>query len=108
MFNWQSLASGVSSPRLVSSYFWIYWAFTIPLTITVALSWRIWWAWEKQHLDQDVLLEIENIEESTSINLRNEKLVSKEQIMSSESNLSRGWKSLRRRSGKQISTDKDM
>jgi hypothetical protein len=107
MFNWQSSISGESSTRVVSSYFWIYWAFAIPLTIMVAFSWRLLLAWEKRHLDQDILLEIEHIEDSASLNVQTDKL-DQEQLIPSDHILRRGWQSLRRRSGKQISTAKEM
>jgi hypothetical protein len=98
-FNWQS----ASPPRLLSPYFWIYWAFTIPLTLLVALSWRLWWAWEKRHLDQDVLLEIENIEDSAasvSLNKGKEKLRGKGELKSA-------WQALRRRPVKKRETEKE-
>lgn len=74
MFNWQPSASNSdstsssdkSSTRIVSSYFWVYWAITVPLTFLVAVSWRVWWNWEKKNFDQDVRTEIENIEEPGS------------------------------------------
>ncbi|KIN06847.1 hypothetical protein OIDMADRAFT_139651 [Oidiodendron maius Zn] len=104
MFNWQSSAPN-SSSQIVSSYIWIYWAFTIPLTITVAFSWRLWWAWEKRHLDRDVLLEIEKIEESASLNSWTKRDSGKEVEMSGpvfESALP----SLRRRIGKKDDAEK--
>jgi hypothetical protein len=104
MFNWQSSSSSSSTPSLVSSYFWIYWAFTIPLTILVAFSWRLWWAWEKLHLDQDVLLEIENIEESASLNIRTKN----GEVGNSARSLRSAWQSLRRRKGKQGSEEKKL
>ncbi|OCK99289.1 uncharacterized protein K441DRAFT_602405 [Cenococcum geophilum 1.58] len=63
MFNWGASASDKSSSRVVSSYFWVYWAVTVPLTLIVAFSWRLWWNWEKHNFDRDVRIEIENIEE---------------------------------------------
>jgi len=63
MFNWEASASDKSSSHVVSSYFWVYWAVTVPLTLIVAFSWRLWWNWEKHNFDRDVRIEIENIEE---------------------------------------------
>ena len=104
MFNWQSSVPS-SSSRIVSSYFWIYWAFTIPLTIIVAFSWRLWWAWEKRCLDQDVLLEIEKIEESTSLNSRVKEDGEREVGMSGEV-LGSALQLLRRRTGKKVDAEK--
>lgn len=56
MFNWQS------GGRVVSKLFWVYWAFTIPLTIAVGVGWRIWWTWEKKNFDADIKAEIEATE----------------------------------------------
>ncbi|KAF2189855.1 hypothetical protein K469DRAFT_762544 [Zopfia rhizophila CBS 207.26] len=68
MFNWEASASDKSSSRVVSSYFWIYWVITVPLTVIVATSWRLWWNWEKRNFDRDVRIEIENIEEPMPLN----------------------------------------
>lgn len=65
MFNWQGSASARSSDRIVSPHFWVYWVVMIPLTVLVALLWRVWWSWEKQNFDEDVRMEIRNIEEPT-------------------------------------------
>lgn len=59
MFDW--LSPERPSSRIISSYFWVYWIITIPLTIIVATSWRLWWHWEKRNFDRDVLMEIDNI-----------------------------------------------
>jgi hypothetical protein len=95
LFNWQAQAQ-TSSPRLLSPYFWIYWAFTIPLTLLVAFSWRMWWAWEKRHLDHDVLLEIENIENNVA-SLDSEE--GKEKV-GGKQELNSAWQALRRRPGR--------
>jgi hypothetical protein len=71
MFNWQGSASAeASTGAVVSPYLWIYWAVTVPLTIIVAFSWRMWWTWEKGNFDRDVRIEIENIEASSTWDLR--------------------------------------
>ncbi|KAI1176620.1 hypothetical protein F4777DRAFT_266407 [Nemania sp. FL0916] len=51
-FDWQS--NGV----VVSRLFWVYWAWAVPLTIIVAVGWRIWWSFEKNRFDEDVKAEI--------------------------------------------------
>ncbi|CAF9936666.1 hypothetical protein IMSHALPRED_010847 [Imshaugia aleurites] len=53
MFEWQASLSSpssstTSSSSVLSSKFWIYWATTIPLTIAVIVSWRLWWVREDQ------------------------------------------------------------
>lgn len=63
MFDWHASTSKESGSGVVSSYFWVYWAITLPLTLIVAFSWRLWWSWEKRNFDRDVRTEIENIEE---------------------------------------------
>lgn len=70
MFNWQAYLPDESPNRVLSPYFWIYWAITAPLTAIVAFSWRIWWKWEKRNFDRDVRIEIENIESPGSMNTR--------------------------------------
>jgi hypothetical protein len=107
MFNWQSTPSD-PNPHVVSSYFWVYWAFTVPLTIMVAFSWRFWWAWEKRRLDRDVLLEIENIEDSASMDARQGRRSIEKEVGSSGRALGKAWQSLRRRKGKQASVEKDV
>jgi hypothetical protein len=67
MFNWQSTVQDTSTSNsegvVVSSYFWIYWVVTVPLTILVGISWRFWWKWERSKLDEDILSEVRQIEE---------------------------------------------
>jgi hypothetical protein len=104
MFNWQLSISGASGGRVVSSYFWIYWVVTVPLTILVAISWRLWWGWEKRHYDRDVLLEIENIEAPAYLNLDAEKLSNQSQGVPGGRSLGNGWQALRRRGGMQKSS----
>jgi hypothetical protein len=107
MFNWEAPSSN-SPPRIVSSYFWIYWAFTVPLTIIVAFSWRLWWTWEKRHLDQDVLLEIENIEETTLVNPRTQKGGNEMEVETGVKALRNAWQSLRRRNAKKVPGEKEI
>jgi len=71
----------------------------------VAFSWRWWWALEKRNLDQDVLLEIENIEESASGSTKTEK--GKVGARITRSVLGSAWQSLRRRNVKQASGEKE-
>jgi hypothetical protein len=104
MFNWQLSISGASGGRVVSSSFWIYWAVTVPLTIVVAISWRLWWGWEKRHYDKDVLLEIENIEAPADLNSDAEKLLNQSQGVSGSRSFGNGWQLLRRRGGMQRSS----
>ncbi|KAF2009029.1 hypothetical protein BU24DRAFT_497592 [Aaosphaeria arxii CBS 175.79] len=67
MFNWRpsspsSPSSDSEESKVVAELFWVYWAVTVPLTIVVAVGWRIWWGWEKKHFDEDVRREIEAID----------------------------------------------
>ena len=57
MFDWQADVKAQSSnpnegTRVVSRNFWIYWVISVPLTIVVLLTWRVWWHWEKNHYRQ--------------------------------------------------------
>ncbi|KAI0480008.1 hypothetical protein F4859DRAFT_478090 [Xylaria cf. heliscus] len=68
LFNWQD------SGMVVSKLFWVYWALAIPLTIVVAVGWRLWWSIEKKRFDEDVSAEIraingsdENMGESSKV-----------------------------------------
>jgi hypothetical protein len=38
LFDWQASSKG----GIVGQYFWIYWAFTIPLTALVLGAWTVW------------------------------------------------------------------
>ncbi|PVI00432.1 hypothetical protein DM02DRAFT_592717 [Periconia macrospinosa] len=54
MFDWQADGRAQSSnpnegTKVVSNYFWMYWVISVPLTIVVLLTWRIWWHREKKH-----------------------------------------------------------
>ncbi|KAF2836599.1 hypothetical protein M501DRAFT_996812 [Patellaria atrata CBS 101060] len=48
-----SAGIGADSPpmreKTISHMFWVYWAITVPLTILVAVGWRVWWSREKKH-----------------------------------------------------------
>jgi hypothetical protein len=93
MFNWQ----GKNPDAVVSSKFWIYWAVTLPLTVIVALSWRLWWSWEKRHYDRDVLMEIEGIEEPESYNQREKESAYRGRKLPGETVLRKGWRSFSRK-----------
>ena len=97
MFNWEASASDKSSSRVVSSYFWVYWAVTVPLTLIVAFSWRLWWNWEKHNFDRDVRIEIENIEEPASWNPSKDLLKSQSGEEIGAFTHVNGWRSLHRR-----------
>lgn len=68
MFNWQKgtagdaaasrdAAPGLPSPTIMPS-FWIYWAFTVPLTLLILSVWRGWWVnqdrYFRRHLSNDL------------------------------------------------------
>ncbi|KAI0427490.1 hypothetical protein F5Y09DRAFT_333297 [Xylaria sp. FL1042] len=61
-FNWQD--SGI----VVSELFWVYWALAAPLTVVVAVGWRVWWSFEKKRFDQDIKAEIKAINDNGSVN----------------------------------------
>ncbi|KAF2137086.1 uncharacterized protein K452DRAFT_236457, partial [Aplosporella prunicola CBS 121167] len=49
MFDWQAkTSSGVTS-----SYFWIYWAASIPLAVLLLLGWRVWWRRQRSVYDEE-------------------------------------------------------
>lgn len=54
MFNWQPGSGSSSVSSYVSNRFWIYWAFSLPLTILVMGGWY-WWSkqgmqiWQRSH-----------------------------------------------------------
>lgn len=54
MFDWKNGSSQSDSGRVVSELFWVYWAFTIPLTALVGVGWRLWWSWTRKHFDRDI------------------------------------------------------
>jgi hypothetical protein len=43
MFSWNQSSLSTGSNSIVSNKFWIYWAVTIPLTLSVMAIWRVWW-----------------------------------------------------------------
>ena len=45
MFNWQA----PKGDPVLSSRFWIYWAVTVPLTLTVFLAWLLWYRGHQKH-----------------------------------------------------------
>ncbi|KAI0873646.1 hypothetical protein GGS24DRAFT_462454 [Hypoxylon argillaceum] len=68
MFNWQKGTAGdpaagkdaaddLPSPTIMPS-FWIYWAFTIPLTLVILSAWRGWWVnqdrYFRRHLSNEL------------------------------------------------------
>ncbi|GAP85573.1 hypothetical protein SAMD00023353_1301690 [Rosellinia necatrix] len=68
MFNWQKgtagdpaagldAAEGLPSPTIMPS-FWIYWAFTVPLTLLILSAWRGWWVnqdrYFRRHLSNEL------------------------------------------------------
>lgn len=62
MFEWKTDSSNTEkSSKVVSDLFWVYWAFAVPLTILVGVSWRVWWSWEKKNFDADVKAEVQAV-----------------------------------------------
>lgn len=57
IFNWQGSGSGGSDP-VVGYDFWVYWATTVPLTISILVLWRAWWVGQdryfRKHLSKDL------------------------------------------------------
>jgi hypothetical protein len=94
MFDWQA---SYSSPQTISSSFWIYWAVTIPLTLIVAISWRLWWKWEKRNFDRDVRIEIEDIEEPKPWDSSKSAPTNQYEQSDGVQGLKEGWQSLHRR-----------
>jgi hypothetical protein len=95
MFDWQ--ASTPDSAQTVSSMFWIYWVITVPLTLIVAFSWRLWWKWEKKNFDRDVRIEIENIEETNSWKTNDSLPMKGDESATLVQDLRKGWQGLHRR-----------
>lgn len=60
MFTWQQdsgstgPASSSRSTIFVSSYFWVYWVISIPLTVIVIWIWRKWWLHEVGNLKEEL------------------------------------------------------
>ncbi|KAI0809995.1 hypothetical protein GGR55DRAFT_647570 [Xylaria sp. FL0064] len=61
-FNWQD------SKMVVSELFWVYWALAAPLTIVVAVGWRVWWSFEKKRFDQDIKAQIKAVNDNGNAN----------------------------------------
>ncbi|KAI0505610.1 hypothetical protein F5B22DRAFT_627119 [Xylaria bambusicola] len=60
-FDWQPENDG---GMVVSELFWVFWAFAVPLTVVVAVGWRLWWSFEKKRFDEDIKAEIKAIDGS--------------------------------------------
>ncbi|KAI1811021.1 hypothetical protein GGS20DRAFT_564987 [Poronia punctata] len=70
MFNWEKgtagdpaaskdAADGLPSPTIMPS-FWIYWAFTIPLTLVILSAWRGWWVNQDRYFRRHLSHELSN------------------------------------------------
>ncbi|TGJ80651.1 hypothetical protein E0Z10_g8117 [Xylaria hypoxylon] len=70
MFNWQKgtagdpavsedAPAGLPSPTIMPS-FWIYWAFTIPLTLIILSGWRGWWVNQDRYFRRHLSNELSN------------------------------------------------
>ncbi len=72
MFQWvpdDSSNDGVTqdgdSSRIVSHWFWLYWAITVPLTIGILIVWILWFNWtdrsykdrQDRELDEETKIE---------------------------------------------------
>ncbi|KAF2463811.1 uncharacterized protein BDR25DRAFT_244802, partial [Lindgomyces ingoldianus] len=58
MFDWQADVKAQSSnpnegTKVVSRRFWIYWVISMPLTIVVLSTWRIWRHQERTIIDRN-------------------------------------------------------
>jgi Mg2+ and Co2+ transporter CorA len=56
MFNWQTSASNPESH--LSSYFWVYWVVTVPLTLLTLSGWHVWYRYADKEW-QDTLNKIQ-------------------------------------------------
>lgn len=45
MFNW---GSEDATDLPTATWFWVYWAVAVPLTLAVVFVWRVWWKWEER------------------------------------------------------------
>ena len=67
MFEWQASPSDApstsssSSTVNISNKFWIYWATTIPLIVTVVVGWRLWWVHEDRAYNAQLAGEVEGM-----------------------------------------------
>lgn len=61
MFEWKGNSDESGDGRVVSKLFWVYWALAIPLTLVVAVGWRLWWSWEKKQFDKDIDAEVKAV-----------------------------------------------
>ncbi|KAI0205680.1 hypothetical protein F4808DRAFT_240894 [Astrocystis sublimbata] len=70
MFNWQKgtagdpavsedAPKGLPSPTIMPS-FWIYWAFTVPLTLLILSGWRGWWVNQDRFFRRHLSNELSN------------------------------------------------
>lgn len=56
MFRWMpdegssdAMANNRDSSRIVSQWFWLYWAITVPLTVGILIFWVLWFKrWERK------------------------------------------------------------
>lgn len=62
MFSWNQSSSVTDRSTLVSNKFWIYWAVTVPLTLSVMAIWRIWWKAQEIKNEEELEDTLEMIE----------------------------------------------
>ncbi|KAI1084050.1 hypothetical protein F5B20DRAFT_526502 [Whalleya microplaca] len=70
MFNWETGTAGdpaISEDApdgwphpVVMPSFWIYWAFTIPLTFFIVVMWRAWWVNQDRYFRRHLSVELSN------------------------------------------------
>lgn len=70
MFNWQEGTAGdpaISEDApdgwphpVVMPSFWIYWAFTIPLTLFIVAAWRAWWVNQDRYFRRHLSIDLSN------------------------------------------------
>ncbi|KAH8651429.1 hypothetical protein BX600DRAFT_473550 [Xylariales sp. PMI_506] len=57
--NSDTTTSGLPSP-VIMPLFWVYWAFTLPLTIFIVVLWRAWWVNQDRFFRRHLSMELSN------------------------------------------------
>ncbi|KAI4862447.1 hypothetical protein F4820DRAFT_430437 [Hypoxylon rubiginosum] len=70
MFNWQEGTAGDPAASndapdgwphpVVMPSFWIYWAFTLPLTLLIVAGWRAWWVNQDRYFRRHLSVDLSN------------------------------------------------
>lgn len=62
MFDWEwgATSDDATDGPVVMPLFWVYWVFTLPLTLLIVLLWRVWWVNQDRFFRSHLSRELSN------------------------------------------------